>query len=76
MNTNKNILFIKLNSIFSETDAEIIADILYKSKLYDVVELQVRNSNDWYDIDQYELSLQKNNKILIKIMDINKNIIL
>ena len=75
MNTDKNILFTKLNSIFSETDAEIIANILYQSKLYDIIELQVRNSVNWYDIDKYEMSLQKNNKILIRI-DINKNIIL
>ena len=76
MATDKLTLFTKLNTIFSETDAEIIADILYKNKLYDIVEVQVRNNSDWYDVDTYELSLQKNNKILVRIVDISKNIIL
>jgi len=57
MSVDKNILLIKLKSIFSEADAEIIADILYKSKLFDIVKIQIRNSNDWYDVDKYEFSL-------------------
>ena len=76
MHTNYKILFTKLNTLFNKKDAAIIANILFKNKLYDITEIQIRNSNNWYDVDKYEISVQKNNRILITIVDISKNIIL